>query len=116
MAEGDAEWRDLVNQRPEENIQDLEEDDVENETKVKMIEGEPEARLSRFLYLGKEYACYQPGYWFVHNYFLMKNVPSIEELASSKETHLLPIEVIKKVSTRRNCVIHYEIYLSQLRS
>ncbi|GAB1861055.1 60 kDa SS-A/Ro ribonucleoprotein [Camponotus japonicus] len=57
---------------------------------------EPEIRLSRFLYIGKEYANYQPGYWFAHNYFIAKNVPSIEELAGNEEKQLVPIELIIK--------------------
>ncbi|XP_031849518.1 RNA-binding protein RO60 [Nomia melanderi] len=55
-----------------------------------------EIRLSRFLYVGKEYPDYQPGNWFVHNYFLAKNVPSIEELAENTEKQLVPIEIITK--------------------
>ncbi|XP_029156043.1 60 kDa SS-A/Ro ribonucleoprotein-like [Nylanderia fulva] len=55
---------------------------------------EPEIRLARFLYIGKEYANYQPGYWFSHNYFIIKNVPSIEELAQNEEKQLVPIELI----------------------
>lgn len=64
---------------------------------------EPEIRLSRFLYVGKEYANYQPGYWFVHNYFIIKNVPSIEELAGNEEKQLVPIELIIKVIISTNC-------------
>ncbi|KAL6449393.1 hypothetical protein ACFW04_000763 [Cataglyphis niger] len=68
---------------------------------------EPEIRLSRFLYVGKEYANYQPGYWFVHNYFIMKNVPSIEELAGNEEKQLVPIELIVK-AFESNLVPHPE--------
>ncbi|XP_033339010.2 RNA-binding protein Ro60 [Megalopta genalis] len=57
---------------------------------------DPEIRLSRFLYVGKEYLDYQPGNWFVHNYFLAKNVPSIEELAENAEKQLVPVEIIIK--------------------
>ncbi|XP_076288394.1 RNA-binding protein RO60 [Lasioglossum baleicum] len=57
---------------------------------------DPETRLSRFLYVGKEYLDYQPGNWFVHNYFLAKNVPSIEELAENVEKQLIPVEIITK--------------------
>jgi len=64
---------------------------------------EPEIRLSRFLYIGKEYANYQPGYWFAHNYFIAKNVPSIEELAGNEEKQLVPIELIIKVIIT-NCI------------
>lgn len=67
---------------------------------------EPEARLSRFLYVGKEYSDYQPGNWFVHNYFLAKNVPSIEELAENTEKQLVPIELIIKVLLIINCGIY----------
>lgn len=56
-----------------------------------------EIRLSRFLYVGKEYPDYQPGNWFVHNYFLAKNVPSIEELAENTEKQLVPIDIITEV-------------------
>jgi len=63
-----------------------------------MVNDEPEARLLRFLYVGKEYADYQPGYWFVHNYFIVKNVPSIEELAGIPEKQLVPVQLIMKVS------------------
>lgn len=42
-----------------------------------------ETRLRRFLYIGKEKPEYQPGNWFVHQYFLTKNISSIEELAEN---------------------------------
>lgn len=61
---------------------------------------DPEVRLSQFLYVGKEYPDYQPGNWFVHKYFLAKNVLSIEELAENTEKQLLPIEIITKVRSR----------------
>jgi hypothetical protein len=64
-----------------------------------MVNDEPEARLLRFLYVGKEYADYQPGCWFVHNYFIVKNVPSIEELAGIPEKQLVPVQLIMKVSS-----------------
>jgi len=106
MAEGEHLGTEWENQPLESEIQNLEEDDdIEVD-----IGSEPEARLSRFLYLGKEYNNYQPGYWFVHNYFLMNNVPSIEELASNEETQLVPIDLITKVSTDINCIIHRKIY------
>lgn len=93
MAEGEhlyTEWEcndevDITEVDTEENI----EEDTDNA---------PEARLSRFLFLGKEYTNYQPGCWFVHDYFLIKNVPSIEQLASNKETELVPIDLITKVN------------------
>lgn len=72
---------------------------------------EPEIRLARFLYIGKEYANYQPGYWFAHNYFIIKNVPSIEELADNEEKQLVPIEIIIKVIISTNCIMHIKIYL-----
>ncbi|KMQ97425.1 60 kda ss-a ro ribonucleo [Lasius niger] len=68
---------------------------------------EPEIRLARFLYIGKEYANYQPGYWFAHNYFIIKNVPSIEELADNEEKQLVPIEIIIK-AFESNLVPHPE--------
>ncbi|RLU22374.1 hypothetical protein DMN91_004652 [Ooceraea biroi] len=67
----------------------------------------PEARLSRFLYVGKEYPDYQPGYWFVHNYFIVKNVPSIEELAATPGKELVPILLITK-AFESNLVPHPE--------
>jgi len=86
--------------------QPLESENLEEDDDIEVDTGsEPEARLSRFLYLGKEYTNYQPGYWFVHNYFVMNNVPSIEELASNEETKLIPIDLITKVSTDTNCII-----------
>ncbi|CAL7947863.1 unnamed protein product [Xylocopa violacea] len=63
---------------------------------VDLDPNDPEVRLSQFLYVGKEYPDYQPGNWFVHNYFLAKNVPSIEELAENTEKQLLPIQIITK--------------------
>ncbi|XP_014204458.1 60 kDa SS-A/Ro ribonucleoprotein-like [Copidosoma floridanum] len=45
-----------------------------------------ETRLRRFLYIGKESRPeYQPGNWFVHNYYDVKNIPSINELASNPD-------------------------------
>lgn len=46
---------------------------------------ESETRLRRFLYLGREKPEYQPGNWFVHNYYDDKNLSSIEELAVNPE-------------------------------
>ena len=63
---------------------------------VDLDPNDPQIRLSQFLYVGKEYPDYQPGNWFVHNYFLAKNVPSIEELAENVEKQLLPVEIITK--------------------
>lgn len=42
-----------------------------------------ETRLRRFFYIGKEKPEYQPGNWFVHQYFLTKNISSIDELADN---------------------------------
>lgn len=64
---------------------------------VDLEPNDPEVRLSQFLYIGKEYLDYQPGNWFAHNYFLARNVPSIEELAENPEKQLLPVEIITKV-------------------
>lgn len=72
---------------------------------------EPEIRLSRFLYIGKEYANYQPGYWFAHNYFIIKNVPSIEELAGNEEKQLVPIELIIKVNSTNCITVHKKIFI-----
>ncbi|KAF3422284.1 hypothetical protein E2986_09484 [Frieseomelitta varia] len=63
---------------------------------VDLDPNDPEVRLSQFLYVGKEYPDYQPGNWFVHSYFLTKNIPSIEELAENTEKQLLPVQIIKK--------------------
>ncbi|KAL6264921.1 hypothetical protein P5V15_005015 [Pogonomyrmex californicus] len=57
---------------------------------------DPELRLLRYLYIGKEYPNYQPGYWFAHDYFIVRNVRSIEELAEEKEKELVPLELITK--------------------
>ena len=64
---------------------------------VELEPNDPEVRLAQFLYIGKEYPDYQPGNWFAHNYFLARNVPSIEELAENPEKQLLPVEIITKV-------------------
>lgn len=64
---------------------------------VDLDPNDPEVRLSQFLYVGKEYPDYQPGNWFVHSYFLTKNVPSIEELAENTEKQLLPVQIITEV-------------------
>lgn len=53
-------------------------------------------RLLRYLYVGKEYADYHPGNWFVHDYFVAQNVSSIEELAENPEKQLIPIQLITK--------------------
>lgn len=53
---------------------------------------EPDVRLAQFLYVGKEYADYQPGNWFVHDYFFARNVSSIDP-----EKQLLPVQIITKV-------------------
>ncbi|XP_072765647.1 RNA-binding protein RO60 [Anoplolepis gracilipes] len=74
---------------------------------------EPEIRLSRFLYIGKEYGNYQPGYWFAHNYFIIKNVPSIEELAGNEEKQLVPMELIIK-AFESNLVPHLEALIFAL--
>ena len=58
---------------------------------------DPELRLLRYLYVGKDYPNYQPGYWFAHHYFIVRNVLAIEELAEDKEKQLVPIELITKV-------------------
>lgn len=81
------------------------------EIKEKEKPEEPEIRLSRFLYIGKEYANYQPGYWFAHNYFIIKNVPSIEELADNEEKQLVPIELIIKVNSINCTNVHKKIFI-----
>lgn len=72
---------------------------------------DPEVRLKRFLYIGKEYLNYQPGYWFVHNYFVIENVPSIEELADDPEKELLPLELIKEVIIITNYTLKKYLFL-----
>ncbi|XP_015596736.1 60 kDa SS-A/Ro ribonucleoprotein [Cephus cinctus] len=56
----------------------------------------PELRLSRYLYIGKEYLNYQSGNWFAHNYYEVNKVPSIIELAMSKKKHEYVVELIQK--------------------
>ena len=46
-----------------------------------------ETQLRRFLYIGKERPEYQPGNWFVHQYYLAQNIPSIDELAVNPLKH-----------------------------
>lgn len=57
----------------------------------------PKERLTRYLYIGKEYPVYHPGDWFVHDYYTANNVPSIQELAQDSDNSLVPIEIIKQV-------------------
>lgn len=67
-----------------------------------------EMRLLRYLYVGKEYADYHPGNWFVHDYFVAQNVSSIEELAENPEKQLIPIQLITKVEYRyKTCTVAY---------
>lgn len=73
---------------------------------------DPETRLSQFLYVGKEYPDYQPGNWFVHNYFLAKNVPSIEELAEDTDKQWVPIQIITKVKS--HCGLYKQFQLNHL--
>lgn len=72
---------------------------------------DPELRLSRYLYVGKDYPNYQPGYWFAHHYFIVRNVLAIEELAENEEKQLVPIELITKVNTDTNCIIHVKVFI-----
>ena len=58
----------------------------------------PETRMLRYLYIGKEYTEYQPGNWFVHQYYSTDRVPSIEEMAIDKNTETKPVEIIETVS------------------
>ncbi|CAB0034114.1 unnamed protein product, partial [Trichogramma brassicae] len=53
-----------------------------------------ETQLRRFLYLGKEGPEYQPGNWFVHNYFVAENLPSVYELAENPLKHDVVISLI----------------------
>ncbi|XP_011708161.1 PREDICTED: 60 kDa SS-A/Ro ribonucleoprotein-like [Wasmannia auropunctata] len=68
---------------------------------------DPELRLLRYLYVGKDYANYQPGYWFAHHYFIVRNVLAIEELAENEEKQLVPIELITN-AFESNLVTHPE--------
>lgn len=70
---------------------------------------DPESRLLRYLYIGKDYPNYQPGYWFAHHYFIVRNVLAIEELAENEEKQLVPIELITKVNT--NCIIYCKVFI-----
>lgn len=69
---------------------------------------DPELRLLRYLYVGKDYPNYQPGYWFAHHYFIVRNVLAIEELAENEEKQLVPIELITKVNT--NCIMYAKVF------
>lgn len=69
---------------------------------------DPELRLLRYLYVGKDYPNYQPGYWFAHHYFIVRNVLAIEELAENEEKQLVPIELITKVNTDH--AIHIKMF------
>lgn len=66
-----------------------------------------ETQLRRFLYIGKEKPEYQPGNWFVHQYYLAKNVPSIQELAANPLKHDTVISSIVEVPT---AVIHTKCF------
>ncbi|XP_071557954.1 RNA-binding protein RO60 isoform X2 [Temnothorax nylanderi] len=68
---------------------------------------DPELRLKRYLYVGKDYPNYQPGYWFAHHYFIVRNVIAIEELAEDEEKQLLPIKLITQ-AFESNLVTHPE--------
>ncbi|KAJ8681437.1 hypothetical protein QAD02_017224 [Eretmocerus hayati] len=46
-----------------------------------------ETQLRRYLYLGKETPVFQPGHWFSHDYYEIKNIPSVEELAVNPLKH-----------------------------
>lgn len=61
-------------------------------------ENDAEVRMIRYLYIGKEYTEYQPGNWFVHQYYSTDRVPSIEEMAIDKNTETKPVEIIETVS------------------
>ncbi|KAL0112874.1 hypothetical protein PUN28_012254 [Cardiocondyla obscurior] len=67
----------------------------------------PELRLLRFLHIGKSYPNYQPGYWFAHHYFIVRNVLAIEELAENEEKQLVPLQLIIK-AFESNLVTHPE--------
>lgn len=73
---------------------------------------DPEVRLAQFLYVGKEYADYHPGNWFVHDYFRAVNIMSILELAENPKKELIPIDLILKVKINTNCAIYITKFLS----
>lgn len=75
---------------------------------------DPEIRLSQFLYVGKEYADYHPGNWFVHDYFRAVNIMSILELAENPKKQLVPIELITKVSVSAQIAQYTTKVLSQM--
>ncbi|XP_028050393.1 60 kDa SS-A/Ro ribonucleoprotein [Monomorium pharaonis] len=70
---------------------------------------DPELRLLRYLYVGKDYPNYQPGYWFVHHYFIVRNVLAIEELAADddEEKQLAPLKLITQ-AFESNLITHPE--------
>ncbi|XP_011299477.1 60 kDa SS-A/Ro ribonucleoprotein [Fopius arisanus] len=55
----------------------------------------PGNRFTRYLYVGKEYPVYHSGSWSAVTNIALEKLPSLEELASSPETELLPLEKIK---------------------
>ena len=59
----------------------------------------PESRMLRYLYIGKEYPEFHPGNWFVHKYYSVDRIPSIEEMAIEKNTETKPVEIIETVSS-----------------
>ncbi|XP_058791736.1 RNA-binding protein RO60-like isoform X2 [Phymastichus coffea] len=62
-----------------------------------------ETQLRRFLYIGKEKPEYQPGNWFVHQYYLVKNIPSIDELAGDPIKHYKIVNNI--VAAKNKCLV-----------
>ncbi|XP_012280335.1 60 kDa SS-A/Ro ribonucleoprotein [Orussus abietinus] len=55
-----------------------------------------DTHLLQYLYVGQECPKYQPGNWFVHNYYYAHRVPSIAQLAEDKAKEGLPVELILK--------------------
>ncbi|XP_015112539.1 60 kDa SS-A/Ro ribonucleoprotein [Diachasma alloeum] len=64
----------------------------------------PQSRFTRYLYVGKEYPVYHSGSWSNPANFSLDKLPSLEDLSSSPETALLPLDRIK--STFASGVIH----------
>ena len=77
---------------------------------------DPELRLLRYLYVGKDYPNYQPGYWFVHHYFIVRNVLAIEELAADddEEKQLAPLKLITQVNTDANCIMCSKVFVKNV--
>lgn len=68
-----------------------------------------ETQLRRFLYLGKEKPEYQPGNWLVHQYYVAKNISSIDELSVNPVKHDTIISSILAVIIINFDVMNYKL-------